>query len=202
MSSIAISPPRYKYLVPTSPLVPAHGIEEIFPLFDKATRKKLGDLLRMPIRERIAVLMSGSMANYLSTKLGDLSIGKTAYAGETTIYAGLWSSALDDTMTGATTGESAYGSYARFALTNNTTLFAAGSGSTSYTKTFPSDATKSFVTSTATGTNNTITYLGFFNGNAGSSSDKGMFWCSVTSTTINNGDTPQLLQNGTTVVWD
>jgi hypothetical protein len=46
--------------------------------------------------------MAGSDANYLSKALGDLAFGKTAYAGETTIYGGLWTAALDDTFAGNT----------------------------------------------------------------------------------------------------
>lgn len=188
--------------VNVGPWIPCPAIEELFPLFDKKVKEAIGKLLKFPLKERIAVLMSGSLANYSSGKLQDSIWGKTAFTAATTIYFGLWSSALDDTFNGATTGESAYGSYARLGLTNNTTIFAAGSGTTTYTKTFPSDATKSFVTSTATGTNNTITYLGILDGNAGTSGDHGYAWCSVTSTTINNGDTPQLAQNAVTVVQD
>jgi hypothetical protein len=193
---------RPKLIIPQM-WVPGEAIEEFFPRFGSDLSKKIGKLLRMPEREKIQALqMSGSLGNYVSKAIQDLIFGKTAYAGETTIYAGLWSAAVDDTSTGATTGESAYTSYARLALTNNTTIFAAGTGTTTYTKTFPSDATKSFVTSTGTGTNNTITYLQLLNGNAGSSADKNVAWCSVTSTTINNGDTPQLAQNAITVVQD
>lgn len=149
-----------------------------------------------------ARFMAGSVANYASTKLGDLLFGKTAYAGETTIYAGLWAGALTSAFNGATSSECGYTSYARLSLTNNNTIFAAGSGTTgAYTKTFPSDATKNFATSTGTGTNNTITYLGFLNGNAGSSADKGLAYCSITSVTINSGDTPQLAQNATSGVF-
>lgn len=187
----------------TGPWIPTPAVEELFPGFDSDTVKTLKDLLLKPLRERIGIMqMAGSMANYLSKALGDLALGKTAYAGETTLFVGLWASALDDTFTGATTGESAYGSYARFSLTNNTTIFATGTGTTSYTKTFPSDALKSFVTSTATGTNNTITYAGILNGNAISSADKGCFWTTVTSTLIASGDTPQIAQNAFSVVWD
>ena len=144
--------------------------------------------------------MAGSAANYASTQLANLLLGKTAYAGATTIYAGLWTSALDDTFNGATAGEAAYTSYARLALTNNTTIFAAGTGTTTYTKTFPSDAAKSFATST--GGTSTVTYMGFLDGNAGSSADHGLLWCSVTNTTINSGNTPQIAQNAVTVVFD
>lgn len=192
---------RVKIIARTGPWIPTPAIEKLFPWFDKDERKFIGDMLLKPLKDRI-LAMSGSMANYSSKAIQDSVWGKTAFTAATTIYFGLWSSALDDTMTGATTGESAYGSYARLGLTNNTTIFAAGSGTTTYTKTFPSDAAKSFATSTATGTNNTITYLGILDGNAGTSADHGYGWCSVTSTTINSGDTPQLAQNAITVVQD
>jgi hypothetical protein len=190
-----------RLVIPRSPLVPTLGIEEIFPILDKWDRKKIGDLLLKPMEERVNILkMAGSLANYASKAIQDLLWGKTAYAGETTIYAGLWTAAIDDTFAGNTASEAAYTSYARLALTNNTTIFAAGSGTTTYAKSFPSDAAKSFVTST--GGTSTVTYLGLLNGNAGTSADKGMAWCSVTSTTINSGDTPQLAQNAVTVTQD
>lgn len=171
--------------------------------FTPLGEKLLAGFLRDLVDEDPAVrFMSGSVANYASTKLGDLLFGKTAYAGETTIYAGLWAAALTSAFNGATGSECAYTSYARLSLTNNATIFPAGTGTTgAYTKTFPGDATKSFATSTGTGTNNIVTYLGFLNGNAGSSSDKGLAWCSITSVTINNGDTPQLAQNATSAVF-
>lgn len=189
------------FMYRNGPWIPTPAIEELFPWFDRQALKELKKALGKGLKDRI-LMMSGSQANYLSTALNNLVWGKTAYAGETTYYAGLWAAALDDTFTGATGSESAYTSYARLALTNNTTIFAAGTGTTTRTNTFPSDATKSFATSTGTGTNNTITYLGILNGNAGSSSDKGIIWCSVTSTTINNGDTPQLAQNAISYVAD
>jgi hypothetical protein len=195
--------PKTKLIAPTGPIVPTAGIEEIFPWIGRQDRKKIGDLLRKPIAERWGILsMAGSLANYTSKSVQDLLWGKTAYAGETTVYGGLWAAALDDTFAGNTASECAYTSYARLTLTNNTTIFAAGTGTTTYTKTFPSDAAKSWATSTGTGTNNTVTYLGFLNGNLGTTADKGMAWCTITSTTINTGDTPQLAQNAVTVVQD
>lgn len=193
-------------VTPTSPWIPTPAIEELFPSMPKAIKEHYGRLISKPIKQRIEDLMnlmSGSMANSLSKAINDLPFGAVAFGlTNTTLYFGLWAAALDDTFNGATASEAAYTSYARLGLTNNTTIFAAGTGTTSYTKTFPSDATKSFATSTGTGTNNTITYLGILNGNAGTSSDKGYVWCSVTSTTINSGDTPQLAQNAVSVVQD
>jgi hypothetical protein len=189
-----------KLVVPVGPIIPCPAIEEFFSWLEKKERKAIGDTL---LRARNGILMmAGSLCNYSSKSLQDLLWGKTAYAGETNIYAALYASAIDDTLAGNSAGECAYTSYARLLLTNNTTIFAAGSGTTTYTKTFPSDAAKSWATSTGTGTNNTITYLGFLNGNAGTSADKGLAWCTVTSTTINSGDTPQLAVNAVSVVQD
>lgn len=197
--SIALSP---KPIVPTSPWIPADAIEEIWHDFERSTRIKLGKLILKPIKERIegVVLMAGSLGFDLMKSTLDEAFGATAYTAVTPLYFGLWNGTLTAAFEGNTTGESAYTSYARLSLTNNTTIFAAGSGTTTYTKTFPSDALKSWATSTGTGTNNTINYLGILSGNAGTTADKGYAWCSVTATTINTGDTPQLAQNAVTLV--
>lgn len=192
-----------KLIVPCGPLIPTLAIEELFPRMPKDTKEFVGALILKPVKERVEDLwnlMSGSLANFGSKKLQDSMWGATAFTAAGTIYFGLWTAALDDTFTGATASEATYTSYARLGLTNNTTIFATGSGTTTYSKTFPSDATKSFVTST--GSTSTVTYLGILDGNAGSSADKGYAWCSVTSTTINSGDTPQLAQNAITVTQD
>jgi hypothetical protein len=176
------------------------AFEVLWDEIDKKERSLLDKYFKLgTLKDRI-LFMAGSDANYLSKALGDLAFGKTAYAGETTIYAGLWTAALDDTFNGATASEANYTSYARLALTNNTTIFATGTGTTTYAKSFPSDAAKNFATST--GGSSTITYMGFLNGNAGTSADKGMIWASVSSTAIASGDTPQLAQNAVTQTRD
>lgn len=192
MTALAITP---RVWMPTR-----FGAEVVWDELGRAERRVLDDVLRLrTLRERV-LRMAGSDANYLSTALGKLAFGKTAYAGETTIYVGLWTAALDDTFAGNTANEAAYTSYARLSLTNNTTIFAAGTGTTTYVNTWPSDATKSWPAST--GGTSTLTYMGALNGNAGTSGDKGMVWASVTSTTINNGDTPQLAQNAVSQTRD
>lgn len=176
------------------------GVELFRDELDRDHMRQISRYLKLgTLKERI-LMMAGSDTNYLSTKLGDLALSKTAYAGETTLYHGLWTAALDDTFNGATSNEAAYTSYARLSLTNNATIFAAGTGTTTYTKTFPSDAIKSWPTST--GGSSTITYLGQLNGNAGTTGDKGTMWASVTSQAISSGDTPQLAQNAITQVRD
>jgi hypothetical protein len=209
MSSFALESsglflPQRKLVRPSSPWIPTPAVEEYFGEFDRKDRNTLGALILKPIPERMKILqMAGTMCNFLTKSLLDLALGKTAYTGPTTsIYFGLWAAAIDDTLVGNTGSECAYTSYARLALTDNATIFAAGTGTTTYTKTFPSDAVKSWATSTGTGTNNTVTYMGMLDGNAGTTADKGLFWCTITSVTINNGDTPQLAQNAVTVVGD
>jgi hypothetical protein len=192
--------PRYK---PLKQGLWLHGeaMEEFFGVFEKDVADYFKKLLSRPREEWPHILqMAGSLAFYSSQKVQDLLFGKTAYTGETTIFPGLWTAALDDTFNGATANEANYTSYARMSLTNNTTNFPTGSGTTTYSKSFPGDAAHNFATST--GGTSTITYLGLLNGNAGSSADKGIGWCSVTSTTINNGDTPVLAQNAITVTQD
>jgi hypothetical protein len=197
--------PKVKLITPNSLWYPTKvGLEIAWPNLDKDVRKLYDRWLKAPTKELKdqVMLMSGSLANFSSKSIQDSIWGKTAFTAATTIYFGLWAAALDDTLAGNTASEAAYTSYARLGLTNNTTIFAAGSGTTTYSKTFPSDAAKSFATSTGTGTNNTITFLGALDGNAGTSADHGYMWCSVTSTTINSGDTPQLAQNAVTVTQD
>lgn len=186
---------------PSSPWLPTRvGAEVLWGDLGRAERRLVDRLFKLPsLRDKI-LLMAGSDANYLSASLGKLAFGKTAYTGETTIFVGLWTAALDDTFTGATASEAAYTSYARLSLTNNTTIFAAGSGTTTYTNTWPSDAVKSWPAST--GGSAVVTYMGALNGNLGTTADKGMVWCSVTSTTINSGDTPQLAQNAVSQIRD
>jgi hypothetical protein len=176
------------------------GAEVIWDDLGRSERKILDQVFRLRGLKDAILRMAGSDANFLSKSLGELAFGKTAYAGDTTIYVGLWTAALDDTFLGNTSSEAAYTSYARMSLTNNTTNFAAGTGTTTRTQTWPSDAAHNFATST--GSTATVTYLGALNGNAGTSSDKGMVWASVTSTTINSGDTPQLAQNAVSQVRD
>lgn len=195
---------RPKLIIPTGPVVPCSGLAdtELFEEFGSKLRNAIGALIIKPLPQRLDVLwMAGTTANFACKSLLDLLMGKTSYAGATTIYNALYTAAIDDTLLGNTSNEIVYTSYARLGLTNNTTIFATGSGTTTYTKQYPSDATKSWATATGNG-NAAATYLGALDGNAGSSADKGLWWCTITSTTINNGDTPQLAQNAVTVVSD
>lgn len=206
MNSTAVYPLSPKLINPTSPWIVLPAIEELMPAMPRRMRDAVGKNLLKPMKDRIEDIwnfMAGSLAFDLSKAIIDLPFGATAFGlTNTTLYFGLWAAAISDTLQGNAASECAYTSYVRLGLTNNTTIFATGSGTTTYTKTFPSDATKSWATSTGTGTNNTVTYMGVLNGNAATTADKGYAWCTITSTTINNGDTPQLAQNAVTLVMD
>jgi hypothetical protein len=196
--------PRRKLIVPTSPWLPTRvGAEIVWNDLEKDVRAFYDKLFKAPtMREKFNVVaMAGSLSNYASKKLQDLLHGGTAFTAPANHFLNLYTSAIDDTFNGATAGKAAYTSYAALQLANNTTIFAAGSGTTTYTKTYPADAAKSWATSTG-GTAPTVTYLGDLDGNAGTSADNGLEWCTVTSTTINTGDTPQLAQNAMSVVQD
>jgi len=198
MTGIAIARPVF--VVPQTWHLTRWGAEFWRDELDRQHMKVLDRYFRLKtLKERI-LMMAGSDANYLSAKIGGLVFGKTAYTGETTWFVGLWTAALDDTFNGATASEAAYTSYARMSLTNNTTNFAAGTGTTTSVNTWPSDAAHNFATST--GGSSTVTNMGVLNGNAGTSSDKGGIWATVSSVTIASGDTPQLAQNAVSQTRD
>lgn len=200
MLEVSLVPaPQFKIIRPSLWQPTRVGLEVAWNDFERDVRHFWDKWLKGGLKDRIS-MMSGSLANFSSKALQDSIFGKTAFTAATTVYFGLWTAALDDTFTGGTASEAAYTSYARLGLTNNTTIFATGSGSTTYQKQFPSDAAKNFATST--GSTATVTFLGILDGNAGTSGDHGYAWCSVTSTTINSGDTPQLAQNAITVTQD
>lgn len=191
MTTAVVSP---KLIVPTSPWMPTKfSLEIVWDHLESFERRAIERVLGLgSIRDKI-LRMSGSDCVRTSQVLGELAFGKTAFAGDTTWFAALYTAAIDDTLLGNTANEAAYTSYARLSLTNNTTIFAAGSGTTTRVQTWPSDVLKSFAAST--GGTSTDTFLGMLNGNAGSSADKGGVWASIASVTINSGDTPQIAQN-------
>ena len=202
---IATSPTRLVF--PTSAMIPAPGIEALMPWMSKAERIGIGKLLLLPVTERTKraniMMMAGELADYVCLKFLDIPFGKTAYSGPTTnVCVGLWTAALTDTFNGATASEANYTSYARLLLAAGTTaIFPAATVATSPQKVWPADATKSWPASTG-GATPACTYMGVLDGNAGTSADNALAWCTITSTTINNGDTPQLAQNAVTMTLD
>lgn len=75
--------------------------------------------------------MAGSASDYLEKKLLDHVLGNTAYAAPATVYVGLHTDANTATQRDAgTVTEVSGGSYARVAVTNNTTNWPNASGIT------------------------------------------------------------------------
>ena len=128
--------------------------------------------------------MAGSFSDYTENHTLDDILKVTAWTKPTTLYVGLWTSALSDASNGGTAGEVTGGSYDRVAVTSNGTNWnTAASGATDNKVDF------SFPTPTANW--GTVTHVGLFDGNLKTSGDNLIFWSDLTiSKTINNGDTP------------
>lgn len=152
---------------------------------NKLTRELLGEWLRKPI-----ILMSGSASNYLAKKIIEEVFGGVAFAAPANEYVGLWTGTLDDTSTGATGSEAAYGSYARTQVgtgNNQTDAWNAAVGATTATVTNKNIIT--FPTSTS-GTSVVVFGAVLDSGTIGAGNV--LVWFSTASTTINNGDTPKI----------
>lgn len=127
--------------------------------------------------------MAGSKSDYLENTIGGHVLGSVDYTPVVTTYIGLWTSALSDTSTGATAGEVSGGSYARVALTNNTTNWPAWSGG----------ATSNGIAidfGTASANWGTVTYFCIVDSASGAGNI--LYWGDLTvSKTINSGDSAQ-----------
>ncbi|SRR6266568_1847350 len=73
--------------------------------------------------------MAGSKSAYLEAKLLDFVLGDTSYTPPGTVHIALSTSPFDPTATGSAMDEVSGGSYARIAVTNNTTNFPNATGS-------------------------------------------------------------------------
>ncbi len=73
--------------------------------------------------------MAGSKCSWLEQKMIDEALGAVAFTPPATWYVALSTAAFDPTATGTVMNEVTGGSYARVALTNNTTNFPTGAGS-------------------------------------------------------------------------
>lgn len=152
-------------------------------LDNRLDRELLGEWLRKPW-----IMLSGSASNYLSKKIIEEVFGGVAFGAPANEYCGLWTAALDDTSTGSTASEAAYGSYARTQVgtgNNQTDAWNAATGTTTATVTNKNAIT--FPTSTS-GTS-TITFGGILDA---STTGNMLVWFSTNSVVINSGDTPKV----------
>ncbi len=106
--------------------------------------------------------MAGAISNYLAEALLDHVLGLTSYTPPSTIYAALFTTSPDfDSGSGGT--EVSGGSYARVAITNNTTNFPNSTGTSTGVKT--TGATITFATPSAGW--GTVVSVGFYDAASG-----------------------------------
>ena len=72
--------------------------------------------------------MASGKSTTQSNKILNAELNATAYSSPVTVYIALWTATLSASSTGATAGEVSGGSYARVAVTCNTTNFPSASG--------------------------------------------------------------------------
>lgn len=104
--------------------------------------------------------MASGFSDYFEQKVLGYLFGNVAYSLPATYYVGLWTATLSDASTGSTAGEPSGGSYARVAVTNNSSNFdAVSGGATANTNliTFPM----------ASASWGTITYVGICDASTG-----------------------------------
>lgn len=138
---------------------------------------------------RDLVVWASGKSNDWITKVENAIWNHAAITFPSTLYFALWTATLSATSTGSTAGEAAYTGYARVAVTANTTNFPASSGGSSI-----QNAT-AITWGANTGSSETETYIAVLDA---STAGNILYWGSITSTTINNGDTPQINTSGLT----
>ena len=130
--------------------------------------------------------MASGKSNTQISKILNAEFNATSYSSPATLYMALWTSPLTKTSDGSTAGETTYTGYTRVAVTANVTNFPSSSVGAAIQNgtaiTFPSNGG---VTSPA------ITYFVVLDsGSIGAGNI--LYWGSISSTTINPLDTPQV----------
>lgn len=161
---------------------------------EKRARTKIKDgvlILRPRLRDwREWVVWASGKSNVFITRFLNGIFNNVAVTLPSPLYFALWTSALSASSTGATAGETTYTGYARVSMTPNTTNFPASSGGSAIQNavaiTFGAD----------TAGTPAITYVCIVDSASGAGNI--VYWGSITSTTINVGDTPQINTNAMT----
>jgi hypothetical protein len=130
-------------------------------------------------------------STYLQNALNNHVLDATAYTTPVTIYGGLWTVALTAAAHGGTAGEVTYTDYARVAVTNDGSKFAASAAGL-----ISNSAAIAWPAPTGNG-NAPIVSAGFFDGNAGTSADNLLYFDADTgSLTILDGDQAPSIASG------
>jgi hypothetical protein len=130
-----------------------------------------------------------SFSDYLENKILDHIFNDGTYSVPTASL-GLWTSALTDASTGATSGEATYTGYARKTIAASD-MSAAASGSKTNSAAITFDA--------CTGGSSTITFWGTFD-SATTGAGNLLVWGTATSTVISTTQTPATIAIGGLVV--
>jgi hypothetical protein len=133
--------------------------------------------------------MAGSKGNYLSNALLNFVLGAVSYSSPVTVYIALFTA---DTalISGTLTNEVSGGSYARVAVTNNTTNWPTTSSQSKTNGT-------AFVFPTATGSWGTVTAFAILDASSGGNV---LYWGDLTtSKSISSGDTAQFASSSITI---
>ena len=133
-------------------------------------------------------LVAASAGNAVENKILDHLTNQTSYTMPTP-YLALWTSALDDTSTAATSGELTYTTYARQAI-SGTNMSAAASGSVT------NDVAITFPTVSSGG--GTVTYWQLASSSSGAGDT--IVWGTATSTVVSTTQTPPTVAIGGLVV--
>jgi hypothetical protein len=137
--------------------------------------------------------MSGSFSDYSEAKILDQVFGGTAWTAPSTLYAALYTAAPSDSGGGT---EVSGGSYARVAVTNNTTNFPAATGTSPTTKN--NGTTITFATATADW--GTVVAMAIYDASSGGNE---IAWCTLTQNkTVSNGDTASFAANAFSMTLD
>lgn len=135
--------------------------------------------------------MASGLSNYLKAKLIDHALGNTSYTAPATVYYAIFTAAPTDAGGGT---EATYTSYARVAVTNNTTNFPAATVADPSVK---SNGT-SITFPTNTGTQQTMVAGGAYDASTGGNL---LFWGDMATLIIANGATPTWQTGDIDINW-
>lgn len=133
-------------------------------------------------------LVAAGIGNAVENKILDHLVANSTYSAPSP-YLALWTSALDDTSTAATSGELSYTTYARQAI-SSTNMSPAASGSVT------NDVAVTFAAVTAGG--GTVTYWMLASSSSGAGDS--ICWGTATSTVISTTQTPPVVAIGGLVI--
>lgn len=145
--------------------------------------------------------MAGSKSFYLSKKLLEETLGAVAFTSPANTYLALLTVVPTDVSTGATITETDYTSYARTLIgtaNNQTDAWNAATGTTTATVTNFGAITSPTATGASTNPIVAVAILDSATLGAGNI----LYWATVTSTAIANGDTPKINAGAFSVVED